>query len=126
MVATQCGKRHTSKIILETGEIKKISLIQKASQMCIDSGINFIKTSTGKTTICATPESANAILEIIAKNKNCQTGLKVSGGIKNTYEAKKYIILCCAIMGNKWISTKTFRIGASSLIDDLIKTIQGE
>lgn len=126
MVVLECGKRHTSKVILETGEIKKISLIQKASQMCIDTGINFIKTSTGKTDISATPESANAILETIAKNKNCQTGLKVSGGIKDSYEAKKYIILASAIMGNKWINTKTIRIGASSLIDDLIKTIEGE
>lgn len=123
MVAAECGKKITSKMILETGELKKTSLIEEASKMCIAAGINFIKTSTGKTEVSATPEAANVILETIAKGKK-SVGFKASGGIKTIYDAKKYLILANAILGYKWLSSKNLRIGASSLLDDLIKTIE--
>lgn len=113
----------TLKIILETGELKSAARIQEASLMAMMSGANFIKTSTGKTEISATYEAANIMLETIQKNKyNC--GFKASGGIKTTMDAKQYFLLAKSIMGNDWISPKTFRIGASSLLDDLLQTIK--
>lgn len=113
----------TLKIILETGEIKSTLRIKEASQICIENGADFIKTSTGKTKISATPEAANIILETIAKNK-ANIGFKASGGIKTLDDAKKYLVLASAIMGSKWIKPSNLRIGASSLLDNLIATIR--
>lgn len=123
MFVEECGKKVTTKIILETGELKSSKLIINACNLCINSGVNIIKTSTGKTDVSATPEVANMILETI-KESTKDVGFKASGGIKTTYDAKKYLILSQAIMGDKWISPKHLRFGASSLLDDLIKTIE--
>ncbi len=113
----------TLKIIIESGELKSTSLIKKASQMCIEAGADFIKTSTGKTKISATPEAANAILEVI-KSSEANVGFKASGGIKTTEDAKKYLTLANAIMSPGWASPAKFRIGASSVLADLQKTIE--
>ncbi len=121
-VKEECGKKHTVKIILETGELQKTSLIAKASQMCIAHGANFIKTSTGKSKISATPEAANIILETIA-NSQKNVGFKASGGIRTFEEARKYLVLANSILGEKWPTTNHFRIGASSLIDDLLAVL---
>ena len=111
------------KIIIESGELKTIENIKKATQLCIDADVNFVKTSTGKTKVSATPQAANAILETIAKSgKNI--GFKASGGIKTMYDAKTYLTLAQSIMGTNWVNSSHFRIGASSLLDDLIKTIE--
>jgi deoxyribose-phosphate aldolase len=118
-----CGKKHHLKVILETGEIKKSIYISEATKIAINSGADFIKTSTGKTKISATPEAANIILDTIrAMKKN--VGFKASGGIKTTIEAKKYLSLSQHIMGSKWASNRNLRYGASSLLDDLIETIE--
>lgn len=122
-VAKLCGKKHPNKIILETGVLQKSSLISEACQICIDNGANFIKTSTGKTEISATPEAANTILENISMARR-NVGFKASGGIKTIDDAKKYLILANAVMGWKWISPHNFRIGASSLLDNLIEVIE--
>ncbi len=114
---------HTLKIIIESGELKSTSLIKKASQMVIDAGADFIKTSTGKTKVSATPEAANAILEVIKANDG-KVGFKASGGIKTTEDAKKYLVLAEAILGAGWPAPDKFRIGASSVLADLLKTIE--
>ncbi len=111
------------KIIIESGELIKPSLISEACRMCIDSSAAFIKTSTGKTPVSATPEAANLILENISSGRR-NIGFKASGGIKTTEDAKKYLILAEAVMGDKWVSPQNFRIGASSLLDDLLQTIE--
>lgn len=111
------------KIILETGEIKSALLIAEASKICIDNGADFIKTSTGKTKVSATPEAANIILETINSSKS-NVGFKASGGIKTIDDAKKYLVLASSIMGYKWINPSNLRIGASSLLDNLIATIR--
>lgn len=118
-----CGKKTPLKIILETGELKSASLIAAAAKLCISHGANFIKTSTGKTGISATPEAANAILETIASGRR-NAGFKASGGIKTLEESKKYLVLANSIMGYKWICPKNFRIGASSLLDNLLEVIE--
>lgn len=113
----------TTKIILETGELKLASRIQEASLMALMSGAGFIKTSTGKTKISATYEAANIMLETIREGKY-QSGFKASGGIKTTMDAKQYLLLAKSIMGSDWLSPQNFRIGASSLLDDLLQTIK--
>lgn len=113
----------TLKIILETGEINNAQKISQATKICIDSGADFIKTSTGKTPISATPEAANAILETIAADTR-NVGFKASGGIRTIEDAKKYLILATKIMGYKWVTPNNMRIGASSLLDNLIMTIK--
>lgn len=120
---TNICKTKTLKIILETGELKSITAIQQASLMSLDAGVNFLKTSTGKTKISATPEAANIMLETM-KSSKYNTGFKASGGIKTTMDAKQYLILADTIMGNSWATPSKFRIGASSLLNDLIKTIK--
>ncbi len=113
----------TLKIILETGEIGNALKISNATKLCIDCGADFIKTSTGKTPISATPEAANAILETIAADTR-NVGFKASGGIRTVEDAKKYLVLAVDIMGYKWITPANMRIGASSLLDNLIATIK--
>lgn len=122
-VSQLCGKKHPNKIILETGVIQKSSLIAEACKICIDNGANFIKTSTGKTEISATPEAANIIMETISSGRR-NIGFKASGGIKTIDDAKKYLVLANTIMGWKWITPHNFRIGASSLLDNLIEVIE--
>ncbi len=116
-----CNKK-VLKIIIETGELKTVDNIKKAAALCIDAQADFIKTSTGKTPVSATPESANLILETIRQSgKNI--GFKASGGIKKFDEAKKYLTLSQSIMGPSWPRPEHFRIGASSLLSDLLNTI---
>ena len=117
-----CEKR-TLKVIIETGELKTVTAIKKAATLCIEAKVNFIKTSTGKTETSATPEAANIILETIkASGKNI--GFKASGGIKTLADAKAYLTLSQAIMTPAWASNKNLRIGASSALDSLLKTIE--
>lgn len=121
-IRTACGEK-TLKIILETGELQTTRLIKNAAKLCIDCGADFIKTSTGKTQTSATPEAANAILETI-KSSGKNVGFKASGGIKTIEEAKKYLTLAVSVMGSDWVRPSVFRIGASSLLTNLLQTIE--
>ncbi|WP_457089377.1 deoxyribose-phosphate aldolase [Microvirga sp. P5_D2] len=112
------------KVILETGELKDVALIDAASRLSIEAGADFIKTSTGKTPISATPEAAEIMLNAI-KASGRKVGLKPSGGIRNVADAKAYLDLADRIMGQGWATPKTFRIGASSVYDTLIAAIEG-
>ncbi len=114
-----CGDGITLKVILETGALPSSDLIQQASQIAIDQGANFIKTSTGKVPVGATLESAKIMLETI-KRSNPACGFKASGGIKTTTTAISYLKLASDIMGADWLSPQHFRIGASSLLDELM------
>lgn len=113
---------HTLKIILESGELQTTVKIKEASMLAIEAGADFIKTSTGKSAVSATPEAANAMLEAIkASGKN--VGFKASGGIKTTDDAKKYLVLAQSIMGPEWVTPAHFRLGASSLLNSLSATV---
>lgn len=122
IISETCSEK-TTKIILETGKLETASNIKRASLMALDYDVNFLKTSTGKTKISATYDAANIMLETL-KSSKYKTGFKASGGIKTTMDAKQYLILAETIMGSGWISAEKFRIGASSLLDDLIQTIK--
>lgn len=112
------------KVILETGELKDPALIESASRLSIEAGADFIKTSTGKTLVSATPEAAEIMLKAI-KASGRKVGLKPSGGIRTVEDAKVYLDLADRIMGQGWATPQTFRIGASSVYDTLIAAIEG-
>ncbi|SFZ98276.1 Deoxyribose-phosphate aldolase [hydrothermal vent metagenome] len=107
------------KVIIETGELKEAALIQKASEIAIDAGADFIKTSTGKVPVNATLEAAEIMLTVI-KNKNTNVGFKAAGGVKDASTAKQYLDLARDILGADWVSPKSFRFGASSLLNNLL------
>jgi deoxyribose-phosphate aldolase len=104
--------------------LKDAELIELASRLSIDAGADFIKTSTGKTPVSATPEAAEIMLEAI-KASGRNVGLKPSGGIRTVADAKTYFDLADRIMGPGWATPRTFRIGASSVYDTLIAAIEG-
>lgn len=106
------------KVILETGELADAEIISRAARLAIAHGADFIKTSTGKTAVSATPESARIMLEVIADSIR-PIGLKPSGGIRTLDDAQQYLDLADEIMGPTWVSSETFRFGASGLLDAL-------
>lgn len=124
IVKRECGKK-TLKIILETGELKHVSTIAAAARFCLEYEVDFIKTSTGKTPVSATIGAANIILETI-RDSGKDAGFKASGGIRDYEEARKYLVLSEIILGKDWPQPDHFRIGASSLLDDLLKVAKGE
>jgi deoxyribose-phosphate aldolase len=109
---------HHVKVILETGELAEPEIIRRASRLAIDHGADFIKTSTGKTKVSATPESVRVMLDVIADSIR-PVGLKPSGGIRTLDDAESYLDLADDIMGPTWVSSETFRFGASGLLDAL-------
>ena len=110
------------KVILETGELPSPTLIRKASQLAIDGGADFIKTSTGKIGVGATLEAAEEMLNCIAEsvkiNKK-KVGFKAAGGISTPEEALAYAEMAKKILGEEFVNNQTFRIGASRLTDRL-------
>ncbi|MBM6596179.1 deoxyribose-phosphate aldolase [Microvirga pudoricolor] len=113
------------KVILETGMIADPALIDTASRIAVEAGADFIKTSTGKTPVSATPEAAEIMLNVI-KASDRPIGLKPSGGIRTTADAAFYMGLADRIMGPGWATPRTFRIGASSVFDALLATLDGK
>ncbi|HOF16998.1 MAG TPA: deoxyribose-phosphate aldolase [Bacteroidales bacterium] len=115
------------KVILEVGELQSVSNIYKASEIAIDAGADFIKTSTGKIAVNASPESFTTMLLAVKKHyeqTGKQVGVKVSGGVTNELMAKQYIHLLYEILGEKWMNQQYFRIGASRLADNLYDKIK--
>ncbi len=112
-----CKNTHL-KVILETGELKEIKLIRKASEIAILAGADFLKTSTGKVKPAATPEAFTVMLDTI-KEYHTKTGRKIgikpAGGISEPNDALLYYQLTEAILGNEWMNNNLFRIGASRL-----------
>ncbi|MFA7361681.1 MAG: deoxyribose-phosphate aldolase [Candidatus Kapaibacterium sp.] len=114
------------KVILETGELKTYENIYKASVLAIEAGADFIKTSTGKISPAATLEAAYVMLNVIKehyKNTGVKIGFKPAGGIRTTDEALQYVSLVKNVLGDEWLKPELFRIGASSLLDNLLKDI---
>lgn len=114
------------KVILETGVLQSVELIEQASQAAIQAGADFLKTSTGKVAVGATLEAAATMLLAI-KNSRAEgrsVGFKASGGIRTPEQAASYIKLAELILGENWISPATFRFGASGLLDALLNQSQ--
>ena len=113
------------KVILETGSYPDQASIRVASDLAIEAGADFIKTSTGKTAVSATPEAARTMLEAI-KAHGLPVGLKPSGGIRTLADAKTYLDLADEIMGPSWANPRTFRFGASGLHQVLVDVMAGK
>ena len=115
------------KVIIESGELKTEALIRKASEISIQAGADFIKTSTGKVAVNATPESAKVMLETIRDlGVADKVGFKAAGGVKTTAEAKLYLALASEILGKTWADSAHFRFGASSLLANLLATLNDQ
>jgi len=106
------------KVILETGEFADRAHIAAAAALAIRHDADFIKTSTGKTPVSATPDAAETMLTVI-RDLGRPVGFKPSGGIRTLDDAARYLGLADDIMGPSWASPATFRFGASGLLDAL-------
>jgi len=113
---------HRLKVILETGELGAADLIRSAAELAVAQGADFIKTSTGKSPISATPEAVRIMLEVI-RDERARSGrtvsIKPSGGIRTLSDAQTYLALADNVMGPGWTSPETFRFGASGLLTAL-------
>lgn len=112
------------KVILETGELGDDSLIRLSAQMAIAGGADFVKTSTGKTPVSATPRAVEVMLEVIADSGR-RVGIKPSGGIRTVEDAGVYLEIADRLMGEQWVSPATFRFGASGLLDAVESDLLG-
>lgn len=111
------------KVILESGSLENKENIYQAALLAINCGADFVKTSTGKIGIGATIEAADAMLHAILDSKKA-VGFKASGGIRSTLQALEYINLARSILGESFITKKTFRFGASSLLSDVLSHLK--
>ena len=127
-IKSACRDAHL-KVILETGALKTAANIKKASILAMAAGADFIKTSTGKIPVAATPESTFIMCSAI-KEWNEKTGAKVgykpAGGIATAEDAVKHYTLVKEILGDEWLNNKLFRFGASSLANKLLSSIRQE
>lgn len=124
-VKEQCGVKPL-KVIIESGELASEQLVRKATQICIQAGADFVKTSTGKSSVGATPEAARIICEEIKnfnQTKGVSTGIKISGGVATLEDANSYIQLVSDLLGASYLTPHLFRIGASRLYDQLVSEI---
>ena len=113
-----CGDSAQLKVIIESGELEQHDKIVLASELAIANGADFIKTSTGKVSVNATLKAAEAMLGVIKASKT-DCGFKAAGGIRTLEDAIEYIELAEQVMGENWVTADNFRIGASSLLQDI-------
>jgi deoxyribose-phosphate aldolase len=117
-----CGPAHL-KVILETGELGSYDRVRRASLVAMAAGADMIKTSTGKTSPAATLPVALVMSEAIrdfAESTGRAVGLKVAGGIRAAKDALRYLVVVHETLGPDWLTPDRFRIGASSLLNDLL------
>ena len=123
-----CGEK-TLKVILETGSLRSASNIKKAAILAMYAGADFIKTSTGKEAISATPEAALVMCEAIKeyyKETSRKVGFKAAGGIDSVKKALAYYTIVKETLGEEWLNNGLFRIGTSRLTNLLLSDIIGE
>lgn len=117
-VRRACGALRL-KVILETGELRDPALIRRAAQVALAEGADFLKTSTGKTAVGATPEAARVMLEVIAATPRCTAGFKAAGGVRTVDDVAVYAKLVREHLGDAALAPQRFRLGASGLLDDI-------
>jgi deoxyribose-phosphate aldolase len=113
------------KVILETGALQSAEAIATAARIALDEGAHFLKTSTGKCKVNATPTAAELLLAAI-RDSGRAAGFKAAGGIRTTEDAARYLAIADRILGREWAAAATFRFGASGLLADLVRTLEGE
>ncbi|WP_456076357.1 deoxyribose-phosphate aldolase [Hoylesella timonensis] len=123
-----CGDA-AMKVILETGCLKTASNIKKASILSMYAGADYIKTSTGKEKVAATPEAAYVMCQAIKEyydETGIQIGFKPAGGINSVMDALIYYTIVKEVLGEKWLTNKWFRLGTSRLANMLLSEIEGK
>lgn len=123
-----CGENVAMKVILETGCLKTASNIKKASILSMYAGADYIKTSTGKEKISATPEASYVMCQAIKEyydETGIQIGFKPAGGINSVMDAMIYYTIVKEVLGEKWLTNKWFRLGTSRLANLLLNEIEG-
>jgi deoxyribose-phosphate aldolase len=121
-VREACGLAHL-KVILETGELATLDNVARASWLAMMAGADFIKTSTGKVTPAATPAVALVMLGAVRdfeQTSGRRVGVKVAGGIRTAKDAIRYLVIVNEVAGQAWLTPALFRIGASTLLNDLL------
>ena len=116
------------KVILETGALKTPELIRKASLLSMFAGADFIKTSTGKIDVAATPEAAVVMCHAIRdyhERTGRRVGFKAAGGVRSAEDAALYYTIVERILGREWLTADLIRIGASSAANNLLSAIEG-
>ena len=124
-----CGDDVAMKVILETGDIVTGSNIKKASILSMYAGGDYIKTSTGKENISATPEAAYVMCQAIKEyydETGIQVGFKPAGGINTVSDALTYYTIVKEVLGDKWLTNKWLRLGTSRLANLLLSEIEGQ
>lgn len=127
-VKEACGKAHL-KVILETGELGTLDRVRLASDIAMQSGADFIKTSTGKIQPAATPEVVLVMLLAIGdfyRKTGKKIGMKPAGGIANAKAALNLLIMVREVLGPAWLTPSLFRIGASKLPNDMLMQLEKE
>lgn len=117
------------KVIIESGALKTPDLIRKASLVSMAAGADFVKTSTGKIDVAATPEAAVMMCQAIKdfyEKTGRKVGFKAAGGVRTPEDAALYYTIVEEVLGAEWLTTDLFRIGASSAANNLLSAIVGE
>jgi len=117
-----CGNVHV-KAILEAGELGSYDAVRRASDIALDAGADTIKTSTGKIGVSATLPIALVMAQALRaffRRTGERRGFKAAGGIRTTKSALAYLVLMDEVLGEEWLDPDLFRLGASSLLDDLL------
>ena len=125
-VKEACGDAHL-KVILETGELHSLDNVRKASDLALNAGADFIKTSTGKVQPAATMEVTLVMLEAIRDYYFATgriAGMKPAGGISDAKTALRYLVMLRETLGSRWLTPSLFRFGASSLANDVLMQIR--
>lgn len=126
-VGASLGRKITLKVILETGVLGTVENIAAASFLAMESGADFIKTSTGKVDVNATPVAAYVMCECIRKyhaQTGRRVGFKAAGGISNAEDALSYYLIGLSVLGQEWMCKDLFRFGVSRLGNSLMSTIE--
>ena len=127
-VKRACKDAHL-KVILETGELGSYDRVRLASEIAMEAGGDFIKTSTGKVQPAATLPVTLVMLQAIAdhyKRTGKKIGMKPAGGIRTAKQAIHYLVMVNETLGSEWLTPDMFRFGASALVNDLLKQIYKE
>lgn len=123
MIRQEIGEDVTLKVIVEAGELPSADAVRTASLLAMMAGADFVKTSTGKTAVGATPEAAAVICGAIKDYYTItgrRVGFKAAGGIRTAEDAALYYAIVDSVLGPVWLSPALLRIGASSLADELL------
>lgn len=110
------------KVILETGELRDAAAIRRASEIAIEEGADFLKTSTGKVAVNATLDAAAVMLATI-RVAGRMVGFKAAGGVRTAQDAAQYLSLAQRELGPGYLTSATFRFGASGLLGNLLETL---